>query len=470
MRSRSVKGKHAELVPVQTNFRPSATVQPSPRVLRGRSSEYEDDVEDGQGGAGGGDTETNARHTGKALVLYTQQEKHGGNTAIGGSGRGQETTKGDVLPSASTVSSQYRRDLDRDGCVRMGSGDKKGKVKERLHLGHPDEQRAEKGPGPSQSGRPTKDHDQQSCHGQFFQPEALIPRLSIANILVSPDCGGSVGDPLHDIGRRRHPVSRRPWSAGEQSFQHYRADYKRREGGFTSRTRRRSDFVGSARVPAIVQGFPRTQRPHTVASGFHDLGLTYRSRSQGGGGHGGGSDNTPTRNWNTGGVVSATTGGSKRRVGSIYGDIEKAMGVESSSVTLRHGGGGDSANGHGGTDTLEMRTVSKPLNEATGRNPRDGEGEPYFARKRKEQHSVDEEDLNFFGPAGPKGTPDSKSKSVASRKWGAPRGRVVGGTVIGLTAEALGRSGVYLDRSGRIKLVEQVNAGSTLNAGVLDGH
>lgn len=446
MRSRSVKGsecsrKHAELVPVQTNFRPSATINPPPRVLRGHSSEYSDGVEDGHGGAGGGDTEAKDKHAGKALVLYTQSGKH--------VGRGQEIAPGDVLPSASTVSSHYRRDLNRDGFVAMSSGDKKGEVKEQFHVGRPHEERAEKGPGPCQSGRLTKDHDQdhdqKSCHGQFFQPDALIPRLSIASLFLSPDYRGSGGDPLHDIGRRPHSVFCRPWSAGEQCFQQYCADDKRREGGFTSRTRRRSAFVGSAHVPAMVQGLPRTQRPHTVASGFRDLGLTYRSRSQRGGGHVDGSDSTSTRTWNTGGVISAATGGSKRHVGSIYGDTEEDMRVESSSVTLQHGGGDYSANGHGGKDTLAMRTVSNPLNAATGRNPGDGEGEPYFARKRKE-------------------TPDSKSKSAALRKWGASRGRVVGGAVVGLTAEALGRSGVYLDRSGRIKLVEQVNAGSTLNA------
>lgn len=456
-----------------------------PRVISGSLSRCEDDVEGGQGGAGGGGTETQARYAGRVPMLHILLEKHGENTESGGSGRAQEAAPEDVLPSNGaglagmgyacnsrtttatrrnyrTRSFRCRRDLDMDGCINMGGGNKKGQVTAKCSFRRPDEQRTEKSPIPRQSGRLTKDEDQHSCHDEFFPPNALIPRLPIASLFVSPNCSGSGNDPLRDVG-----VSRPPWSAGEQCNQQYGGDDKRREIGFTSRKQCRGSFVGSVPVPAMKQDLIQTHRPHTVASGFRELGLTYCSRSRGVGSHGNDID-TPIDTWNIGDVMGTARRGRKRYVvGSIIGDIEKGMGVESSTVTLLNCGGGGSASGHGGTDTSAMRTASNPVKQANERTPGDGGGEQQrFARIQQEINNMDARDIDLFGSAGPKGTPDSRPKSATSRKWGATRRRVVGGTVTGLTAEALGRSSVHLDRSGRVKLVEKVNTGSILNTGV----
>lgn len=474
-------GKHAGLIPARTNLQSSATIGSPPRVLRMISSENGDEVEDVQSDAGGGDTATNARHAGKGLVPYSRPEEEGGSTGFGGSGREQDPIREDVFPthdngllgvgfagdgsakvtiSSSNESSLSPRGPDKDGCADEVSGDEGGEVNAQVDQDSSNVQRAVTSPVPCPPGGIITDDDAQSDLRRFFPPNALIPRLPVTSLLVSPNCRGSGGgDSLYPCGRRRHPICDRPWSAGEPHSRQNSADGMRRRGGFTPKIRGGGDFTGSPRVSVMMaERLPRSRRPHTVASGFRDLGLTYCSRSQGGGGgggHGDGSGSTPIDTWNVRGGASPAIGGSKQYTGSINGDSGIGAITESSPATLLHGG---AVGGNGAADRSATRAVASPVNEASGPNPRDREEERRFSPNREELRDRETKNANVFGSVGPKGVHDARL--TASQEWGAPRGRIVGSAVVGLTAEALGRSGVSLDRSGRIKFVEQVKSGT----------
>lgn len=308
---------------------------------------------------------------------------------------------------------------------------------------------------------------------RFFPANAVIPRGPAPSLFTSPGASTtnaknpgeqprstniSHGDrhsqyssqPSPSRGReprRCHPRER-PWSTGPS---------QRREHALTRERRRRQQLantgvgvaagvsgistvgVGGVRCDQMARRKKRRRRPHTVSTGLRDMGFAWGGGGDGDGdrGRGGG-----------GGGAGAGRGG-----GGASGRGENARGAPLSEAL---GGTGDGC----AVSIFDAMVSTTPSPEH----------EPRKMRVTQRVPPMDFPMLATLRPEEGKGARDyddggescrvapvlESTPSPVVHDWRAPRGCAAGGALVGLTAEALGRSGVLLDGSGRVKLVEQV--------------
>lgn len=292
---------------------------------------------------------------------------------------------------------------------------------------------------------------QQSCQlRRFFSPDAVLPRAPPASLFVAAsrhnsgtsDCG-SYNCPGHGNHCRRR--RRRPWSSGSTGHRDLE-DTKMRgshdRGGRRARTSEDEAGKAEAGVGAAIRGI--RQRPHTVSTGLRDLGLRCLGRQS--------ADRMCTRRLGRG----------KGRDGQEKGfpsDISMSCPSDGHFADFVGAGCGQARAdlGQEGVCRKHSPTTSPSIkmDPATGYRPivaaidrvlsEDALTAPSTFRRRREELGKNNND-------------EQRDKSTIDlpHAWGAPRGRAVAGAMVGLTAEALGRSAVALDGSGRVTFVDQV--------------
>ena len=299
---------------------------------------------------------------------------------------------------------------------------------------------------------------------RFFPANAVIPRGPAPSLFTSPggsntnasNLGGNSrltnrshghrhshhsSQPSPSRGREPQPCHprERPWSTGpSQRRDHALVRERRRRRGQAN-----TDVGVAAGVSGVSTGEAgcvrcddmarrkRRKRPHTVSTGLRDMGLAWGGGGDGGGGGGG-------RGCGGGG------GGTGRGENARGAPLSQALGGTGDDCAISIFDAMVPTTSPPEHEPAKMRVTQRvPRMELPVRaTPHPGEakgggdynsGEPYRAALEL-----------------------APTPSPVVHDWRAPRGCAVGGALVGLTAEALGRSGVSLDGSGRVKLVEQV--------------